>query len=468
MSDFINDSFLLGSNKAQHLYDTYAKDLPIVDYHCHLSPEEIAKDIRFDNITSLWLGGDHYKWRLMRACGIEERYITGDAPDKEKFFAWAKAIGNAWGNPLYHWTCLELARYFGIYEPLTEENAQEVWDKTSKVLSGNNMTPSYFFSKSKVELVCTTDDPLDDLKWHKKIRDDGKISTKVLPTFRPDPALEVSFPGFVSYVKKLSEVSGIAIDTLASLKKSLSSRMDHFASLGCVLADHGTETIPYAILHESELESAFAKRIKGEEITPAEASAIKTDLLLFCAKEYAGRGWTMQFHFGCRRDNNKAMFKSMGVNIGCDTIAGSFDLVTPLASIMSDLEKEDALPKMILYSLDPVCNAQLDTLIGCFQKGPAVMKIQHGSAWWFNDNLEGIKDQMKHLALQSYFPGFIGMLTDSRSFLSYPRHEYFRRILCDMLAESVNKGLFPDDDARLGKIIRNICHDNAATYFIQG
>ena len=468
MSDFINDSFLLGSNKAQHLYDTYAKDLPIVDYHCHLSPEEIAKDIRFDNITSLWLGGDHYKWRLMRACGIEERYITGDAPDKEKFFAWAKAVGNAWGNPLYHWTCLELARYFGIYEPLTEENAQEVWDKTSDVLSGNNMTPSYFFSKSKVELVCTTDDPLDDLKWHKKIREDGKISTKVLPTFRPDPALEVSFPGFVSYVKKLSEVSGIAIDTLASLKKALSSRMDHFASMGCVLADHGTETIPYAILTESELESAFAKRIKGEDITSLEASAIKTDLLLFCAKEYAGRGWTMQFHFGCRRDNNEAMYKSMGVNIGCDTIAGSFDLVTPLASIMSDLEKEDSLPKMILYSLDPVCNAQLDTLIGCFQKGPAVMKIQHGSAWWFNDNLEGIKDQMKHLALQSYFPGFIGMLTDSRSFLSYPRHEYFRRILCNMLAESVNKGLFPDDDARLGKIIRNICHDNAATYFIQG
>ena len=468
MSDFITDSFLLGSTTAQNLYDNYAKDLPIVDYHCHLSPEEIAKDVRFDNITSLWLGGDHYKWRLMRACGIEERYITGDAPDKEKFFAWAKAIGNAWGNPLYHWTCLELARYFDIYEPLTEENAQEVWDKTSKVLSENNMTPSYFFSKSKVELVCTTDDPLDDLKWHKKIKEDGKISTRVLPTFRPDPALEVSFPGFVSYIKKLSEVSGIAIDTLASLKKALSSRMDHFASMGCVLADHGTETIPYAILPENKLESAFAKRITGEDISSLESSAIKTDLLLFCAKEYARRGWTMQFHFGCRRDNNEAMFKNMGVNIGCDTIAGSFDLVTPLASIMSDLEKEDALPKMILYSLDPVCNAQLDTLIGCFQKGPAVMKIQHGSAWWFNDNLEGIKDQMKHLALQSYFPGFIGMLTDSRSFLSYPRHEYFRRILCDMLAESVNKGLFPNDEARLGKIIRNICHDNAASYFIKG
>ena len=468
MSGFINDSFLLNSDKAQHLYDTYAKDLPIVDYHCHLSPEEIAKDVRFDNITSLWLGGDHYKWRLMRACGIEERYITGDAPDKEKFFAWAKAIGNAWGNPLYHWTCLELARYFDIYEPLTEDNAQEVWDKTSKVLSENNMTPSYFFSKSKVELVCTTDDPCDDLKWHKKIKEDNKISTKVLPTFRPDPAYETASSGFVSYVKKLGEASGINIDSLDSLKSALSLRMDHFASMGCLLADHGTEHIPYKIMDKDTLDKAFVSLIGGKDITSDEKLALKTDIFMFCAREYAKRGWTMQLHFGCRRDNNKAMFDSMGVNIGCDTIAGSFDVITPLASMMSDLERDDSLPKMILYSLDPVCNAQLDTLIGCFQKGPSVMKIQHGAAWWFNDNIKGMQDQMTHLALQSYFPGFIGMLTDSRSFLSYPRHEYFRRILCDMLAESVNKGLFPDDEKRLGMIIRNVCHDNAASYFIKG
>lgn len=465
MTDFINDAFLLRSSKAVSLYNDYARDLPIVDYHCHLSPQEIAEDKRFDSITSIWLGGDHYKWRLMRACGIEEKYITGDASDKEKFCAWAKAIGSAWGNPLYHWTSLELARYFGINNPLTEDNAEEIWEKTNKILSETDMTPSYFFEKSKVELVCTTDDPTDDLSWHKKIKEDGKIATRVLPTFRPDPALEVSFPGFISYCSRLGEAAGIKINSLAALKEALSSRMEHFASMGCLLADHGTETIPYKILPEAVLENAFARRINGEMISSEEADAIKTDLLLFCAEQYCKRGWTMQFHFGCRRDNNEAMLKKLGVNIGCDTIAGSFDLVTPLAQIMSNLENKDSLPKMILYSLDPVCNAQLDTLIGCFQKGPDVMKIQHGSAWWFNDNLEGIKDQMRNLALQSYFPGFIGMLTDSRSFLSYPRHEYFRRILCNMLAESVNKGLFPDDDKILGKIIRNICHDNAAAYF---
>ncbi|MBR2294712.1 MAG: glucuronate isomerase [Clostridiales bacterium] len=465
MADFINDDFLLQSPKARFLYHNYASSLPIVDYHCHLDPKQIAENTGFDNITELWLGGDHYKWRLMRASGIEERYITGDATDKEKFMAWAKVIGRAWGNPLYHWTSLELARYFDIYEPLSEYNAEEVWNKTSKILSEQDMTSGYFLKKSNVELVCTTDDPCDDLKWHKQIAQNGDIDTVVLPTFRPDPAIEIALPGFLSYIGRLSSVYGSSIKSFSDVKKALRSRMDLFASVGCLLADHGLEFVPYATRSDEEVDIIFKKRLKGQSLTASEIDAYKTSLLIFCATEYSKMGWTMQMHFGCRRDNNEKMFKSMGVNIGCDTIAGSNDIVTPLVSFMSLLTENDSLPKMILYSLDPTYNAQIDTLIGCFQEGPAVMKIQHGSAWWFNDNIEGMKAQLTHLALQSYLPGFIGMLTDSRSFLSYPRHEYFRRILCDLLADSVNKGMFPDDDRILEMMIKNICHDNAASYF---
>lgn len=466
MNSLINDDFLLKTSKARSLYDKYAKDLPIIDYHCHLSPEQIANDIKFDNIADIWLSGDHYKWRLMRAAGVDERLITGDASPKEKFMAWAKVIGRAWGNPLYHWTALELARYFDIYEPLNESTAEAIWDKTSKILSTGAMSATWFLRKSRVELVCTTDDPIDPLKWHQQIASSGITDTRVLPTFRPDPAVEISKADFVSYIEKLSEASGISIKSAADVKTALSKRMDHFASVGCRLADHGLEFVPYSDADEAAAEAAFARRLSGASLTADEIDAYKTSLLLFCAREYSARGWTMQLHFGCRRNNNSAMFNTLGADIGCDTIAGANDFITPLAQFMSRLSSEGALPGMILYSLDPVYNAQIDTLIGCFQQGPDVLKIQHGSAWWFNDNIDGIRDQMRHLALQSYFPGFIGMLTDSRSFLSYPRHEYFRRILCDMLGQSVEGGLFPDDDNILGEIIRNVCHDNAAKYFM--
>ena len=465
MTAFINDGFLLRSDRARSLYDTYARDLPVIDYHCHLSPQQIAEDISFDNIADIWLSGDHYKWRLMRAAGVDEEFITGDASPKEKFMAWAKVIGRAWGNPLYHWTALELARYFDIYEPLNEYNAEEVWEETSRRLSDGHMTASWFLDHSNVELLCTTDDPADDLKYHRKIREDGRIATKVLPTFRPDPAVEIKADGFRSYIARLSRISGMGIADLPDLKAVLRSRMDHFAENGCLLADHGLEKIPFTLLPESKIADIFARRMSGKSVSDADADAYRTALLLFFAKEYSARGWTMQMHFGCRRDNNEKMFSQLGKDIGCDTIAGSNDIVTSLAQFMSLLCKEDALPRMILYSLDPTYNAQIDTLIGCFQKGPDIMKIQHGSAWWFNDNLEGMKEQMRHLALQSYFPGFIGMLTDSRSFLSYPRHEYFRRILCNMIADSVNAGEFADDERILGDMIRGICHDNAAAYF---
>ncbi|MBO4636869.1 MAG: glucuronate isomerase [Clostridiales bacterium] len=465
MKKFITESFLLQSEKAMYLYNEFARDLPIIDYHCHLSPSQIADDIRFDNIADIWLSGDHYKWRLMRSAGIPEDLITGQASSKDKFMAWAKTVGIAWGNPLYHWTSLELARYFDIFEPLNEYNAEEVWEKTSARLSENNMTATFFLKRSNVELLCTTDDPTDDLSSHKKIAESGNTSTRVLPTFRPDPAVEIMSGSFRSYIARLSKVSNIGIVTFEDLKNAVRSRLDHFAEHGSVLSDHGLERIPFSQATPKKVASIFARRMQGDDITEAEADIYKTAMLLFLAREYASRGWTMQMHFGCRRDNNTAMFDTLGKDIGCDTIAGSNDIVTPLARFMSELDKEDSLPKMILYSLDPAYNAQIDTLIGCFQKGPDVMKIQHGSAWWFNDNIEGMTEQMRHLALQSYFPGFIGMLTDSRSFLSYPRHEYFRRILCNMIADSINKGEFPDDDRITEKLIRNICHDNAARYF---
>lgn len=467
MADFINDRFLLKSDRAYSLYMDHAKDLPIIDYHCHLPPEEIANDIKFGNITDLWLKYDHYKWRLMRSAGVDEEYITGSASDKSKFLAWAKVIGQAWGNPLYHWTSLELARYFDIYEPLNEYNAEAVWEKTSDILSSNDMTASYFLKKSNVELLCTTDDPVDDLRWHKKITEDGHITTRVLPTFRPDPAFEIRKSGFRDYISSLSSASGIKISSVEDLKAALSLRMDHFASVGCVLSDHGFGKLPFLLKDEACVGDIFLRAMSGDLVSEEDDAAFKTDLLLFCAREYSRRDWTMQMHFGCLRDSNKSMFDNLGVNIGCDTILGSFDLVTPLASLMSLLESEDCLPRMILYSLDPSCNAQIDTLIGCFQKGPGALKIQHGSAWWFNDNLDGMMDQIRGLARQSWLPGFIGMLTDSRSFLSYPRHEYFRRILCNILGASVDDGTFPDDDKILAALITGICHDNAARYFIR-
>jgi len=465
MAPLINDSFLLGSDKAQYLYDTFAKDLPIIDYHCHLSPREISEDIAFDNLTDLWLSHDHYKWRLMRAAGVGEELITGNAPAKDKFMSWAKVIGMAWGNPLCHWTALELARYFDIYEPLNEYTAEEIWDKTSKMLSEKNMTASYFLGVSNVELLCTTDDPVDDLRYHKKIREEGRIKARVLPTFRPDRALNITSPDYLDYLAGLSNASGIDIRDLDSFKEALISRIDYFDSVGCRLADHGLENIPPVFSSDDQIDSMFKMRLSDTKLNNAAYSAFEPAMLIFLAKEYAKRNWTMQLHFGCRRDNNERLYNALGKDIGCDAITGYFNSMAPLARYMSDLDKDGLLPKMIIYSLDPHMNEQIDTLIGCFQQGPDVMKIQHGSAWWFNDNIEGMKAQMKSLAQQSYFPGFIGMLTDSRSFTSYPRHEYFRRILCNMLAESVNEGLFPDDDRVLEEIIRKVCHDNAAKYF---
>ncbi len=467
MKSLINDDFILENDTAISLYNEYAKDLPIIDYHCHIDAKEIADDIDFKNITELWLKGDHYKWRLMRASGIDEKYITGDASDKEKFMMWAKAVESAFGNPLYHWTCLELARYFGISEPLTTRNSEDIWDKANGLLQSGKLTARSIMSMSNVELICTTDDPCDTLASHEELKVSG-FEIKVLPAFRPDNIVDIEKDSFIEYVKKLEKVSGISITTMSDLKNALYSRLDHFASHGCRLSDHGTEYIWYGEDLGFTAEEVFSKKISSPDIrlTDGELTAYKSDIMLFFAQEYAKRGWTMQLHFGCKRNVNTLMLNKAGINCGCDTITGSFDFVTPLSGFMDRLNSDGLLPKMIIYSLNPSANTVIDTLCGCYNDGSVPGKIQHGAAWWFNDNLAGMEDHLRSLCAQSPLPCFVGMLTDSRCFLSYTRHEYFRRIFCNYLGTEIERGRFPDDRRILRDIIERVCYKNSRAMFL--
>ena len=464
----INDNFLLENNTALTLYNEYAKVLPIVDYHCHIESSEIAHDKNFKNITELWLGGDHYKWRLMRAAGIDERFITGDASDKEKFMMWAKAVESAFGNPLYHWTNLELARYFDINEPLTSLNAESVWEKTNAMLSSGELSARNIMRKSNVELICTTDDPCDSLVYHEQIKASG-FESKVLPAFRPDNIVDIEKDSFCSYVDKLESASGMKITSVEDLKNALVTRLDHFASLGCRLSDHGTEYIWFGEETGITSNDVFAKKMSSPDVklTQEELTAYKTDLMLFFAREYAKRGWTMQLHFGCKRNVNSVMLENVGINCGCDIITGAFDFVTPLTGYMDKLNSEGLLPRMIIYSLNPVDNTVIDTLCGAYNDGSIPGKISHGAAWWFNDNLLGMEEQLKSLCAQSPLPCFMGMLTDSRCFLSYTRHEYFRRIFCNYLGTEVERGRFPADMRILKDIIYRVCYKNARDMLVQ-
>ena len=462
MNKLINDDFLLENNTAKDLYNNYAKDLPIVDYHCHIESKEIAEDKNFDNLAELWLKGDHYKWRLMRTCGVSEKYITGDASDKDKFLMWARSVESAFGNPLYHWTCLELARYFDISEPLTSENAEEVWEKANSILRSGNLSARSIMSRSNVELICTTDDPADSLIYHDQIKASG-FASEVLPAFRPDNIVDIEKSSFNGYVKKLEDASGCKINTLDELKEVLVSRIEHFASRGCRLSDHGTEYIWFSESEGITADDVFAKKISDPEcvLSTGELTAYKSELMLFFAREYAKRGWTMQLHFGCKRNVNSNMLGSSGVNCGCDTITGSSDFVTPLTGYMDRLNSEGLLPKMIIYSLNPTDNAVIDTLCGSYNDGSVPGKISHGAAWWFNDNLLGMEEHLKSLCSQSSLPCFPGMLTDSRCFLSYTRHEYFRRIFCNFLGMEIERGRFPYDKRILKDIIERVCYKNA-------
>ncbi|MCM1385892.1 MAG: glucuronate isomerase [Bacillus sp. (in: Bacteria)] len=464
MKQFMDKNFLLSNDTAQKLYFNYAADTPILDYHCHINPQEICEDRQFENITQVWLGGDHYKWRFMRSCGVDEHYITGDAPDKEKFLKWAECLGKAIGNPLFHWSHLELQKYFGYHGVLNKKTAEEVWDICNKKLAEPSMSVRNLIKQSNVTLICTTDDPVDSLEWHKKLAADDSFDVQVLPAWRPDKAMNIEKPAYKEYLDTLSKVSGVAINTVADLQKALSVRMDFFASMGCSVSDHALEYVMYAPASESEIEAIFAKRLSGSDITREEELKFKTAFMLFVGREYAKRNWVMQLHYGCKRDNNTLMFDKLGPDTGYDCI-NNYAPSSEMADYLNALIRTDELPKTIIYSLNPNDNQAIGTILGCFQDSTAVAKIQQGSAWWFNDHKTGMQDQMISLANLGNLSGFVGMLTDSRSFLSYTRHDYFRRILCNLLGTWVENGEYPDDNDTLAEIVKGICYNNAVKYF---
>ena len=452
MKQFMDKDFLLSTDMAKTLYHDFAENVPILDYHCHINPQEIAEDRKFENITQVWLGGDHYKWRQMRSNGVEEKYITGDASDREKFQKWAETMPKLIGNPLYHWSHLELKKYFGYDGYLNGDTAEEVWNLCNAKLQDDSMTVRNIIKQSNVTLICTTDDPVDSLEWHKKLAEDTTFDVQVLPAWRPDKAMNVEKPTFAAYMAQLSKVSGIEVKDFASLKEALKNRMDFFTSMKCCVSDHALEYVMYAPATEDEVNAIIAKSLKGEAVSKEEELKYKTEFMLFVAKEYAKRNWVMQLHYGCKRDNN-----------GYDCI-NNYAPSAQMADFLNALSATNDIPKTIIYSLNPNDNASIGTIIGCFQeKFPG--KIQQGSAWWFNDHKVGMTDQMVSLANLGCLGNFIGMLTDSRSFLSYTRHEYFRRVLCALVGGWVENGEYPADMKSLESIIKGISYNNAVQYF---
>lgn len=464
MKQFMDKDFLLSTQTAKDLFNNHAKRMPIVDYHCHIIPQEIAEDKRFETITELWLGADHYKWRLMRAAGIEEKYITGDATDEEKFKKWAYVLGRAIGNPLYHWSHLELQRYFDYHGVLNENTADEVYKLCNEKLKDPQMSVKGIIRASNVSVLCTTDDPIDTLEWHKKIAADTDFTTKVLPAWRPDNVVNIDKPGFAEYIAKLAGVAKKPIRDFESLCEALSARMDYFEANGCKIADHGLDFVCYSPASSKTIDHILGTALSDRNVSTREVNMFKTACLLFFGKEYARRGWVMQLHYGCKRDNNSDMYAKLGANTGFDCI-GDNGSASNLTNLMDALDKKGNLPKTILYSLNPIENTSIDTIAACFQRPEAVSKIQHGSAWWFNDNKDGMTDQLRSLANEGYLAGFVGMLTDSRSFVSYTRHEYFRRILCDFIGNLVENCEFPSDMDVLGQIVEDISYNNAMRYF---
>lgn len=464
MKKFMGKNFLLSTETAKELFHEYAEHMPIIDYHCHINPREIAEDRKFENITQVWLGGDHYKWRQMRSNGIDEKYITGDASDREKFQKWAETLEKAIGNPLYHWSHLELQRYFGYNGVLNGETAEEVWNLCNAKLAEDSMSVRNIIRQSNVKVICTTDDPVDSLEWHKKIAADPDVDFKVYPAWRPDKAMNIEKPEYMDYVAKLSEVSGVKITGFASLMEALKNRMEFFDSMKCCVSDHGINYVVYAPADEAQIEAIFKKKADGETLTALEVDQYKTAFMVAIGREYHRLNWVMQMHYGCKRDNNVFRYNQLGPDTGYDSI-NNYAPAAQLADFLNALNTTDQLPKTILYSLNPADNAIIDTIIGCFQDSTAVGKVQHGSAWWFNDHKVGMTEQMTSLANLGLLGNFIGMLTDSRSFLSYTRHEYFRRIMCELIGGWVENGEYPYDKEALKKIVEGICYNNAKEYF---
>ncbi len=465
MKAFMDQDFLLETETAKKLYHDFAETTPILDYHCHINPREIAEDRQFDNITQVWQGGDHYKWRFMRSCGVEEKYITGDASDYEKFVKWAECIGKAIGNPLFHWSHLELRRYFGYEGVLSRKTADEVWNLCNAKLKEPSMSARNLIRQSNVTLVCTTDDPIDSLEWHKAIAEDESFDVLVLPAWRPDKAMNIEKPDFTDYLAKLAKAAGMEqICTFEDLKAALTDRMAFFASMGCNVSDHGLEYVMYAPASDVEVAVIFDKRLRGETLSKEEEAKYKTAFMVFMGRECHRLNWTMQLHYGCKRDNNKLMYRRLGPDTGFDCI-NNYTPSAQLADFLNALNETDQLSRTILYSLNPNDNQAIGTILGCFQDSTAVAKIQQGSAWWFNDHKIGMQDQMLSLASLGNLSGFVGMLTDSRSFLSYTRHEYFRRILCNLMGNWVENGEFPADMDILEEIVKGISYYNAVRYF---
>ena len=464
MRNFINENFMLQNQIAETLYHDYVKDLPILDYHCHISPKEIAENKRYKNITEVWLGGDHYKWRAIRANGIDEKYITGDAEPKEKFMKWAETVPYLLGNPLYHWTHLELKRYFGIDDLLSPKTAEEIWERCNELLSTDKLSARGIIQSSNVELICTTDDPTDNLEYHKAIREDKSFSVKVLPTFRPDKALNINSDGFKEYINSLEKAADQNISSVPELKQALESRISYFHENGSRISDHALEYCVYEEADESTIEKIFTKALNGEELTQLETDQYKTHILVFLGREYAKEAGRMQLHLNSIRNLNTRMFNILGPDTGYDAIGDALQ-AKGLAAFLNALEKTGELPKTILYSLNPYDNEVLATIMGCFQGSEVPGKIQLGSGWWFNDQKEGMVAQMKALANMGLLRRFVGMLTDSRSFLSYTRHEYFRRILCNLIGEWAEAGEVPRDMELLGSMVQEISYYNAKNYF---
>ncbi|GMA62864.1 glucuronate isomerase [Alicyclobacillus fastidiosus] len=464
MKKFLNDQFLLSNQTAVELYENYAQNMPIIDYHCHLSPKQIYENYQFRNITEVWLGGDHYKWRLMRANGVDEAFITGDASDYDKFLAWAKTVPMTIGNPLYHWSHLELQRYFGIETLLDEASAPEIWDKTNALLNQEGFRVRDFITKSNVQVICTTDDPVDSLEYHLRLKEDKTFPVKVVPAFRPDKALEIRRDTFLPWIDKLERAIGTPISDYQGLLDAITSRAEFFHEVGCRASDHALDTVPFEFTTLEEVSTIFNKSLNNEAISLEEEHKYKTYTMVFLGKLYARLGWVMQLHMHAARNNNTRMFKRIGPDTGYDAIHDG-ELAVQLCQLLNTLEMDDSLPKTILYSLNPKDYPVLAALLGSFQGGGIPGKLQLGAAWWFNDTKEGMLHQMQTLADIGLLSRFVGMLTDSRSFLSYTRHEYFRRLLCNLLGEWVEKGEAPNDLQLIGRIVQGICYDNAKEYF---
>ncbi|WBW50418.1 glucuronate isomerase [Peptoniphilus equinus] len=463
--EFLTENFMLQNEYAQILFHKYAKNEPIFDVHCHLEAKDIYENKNFTSITQVWLGGDHYKWRVMRASGVDEEKITGSASDYEKFEAWAKVVPMLIGNPLYHWTHLELKNYFGINKVLNEKNAKQIYDQCNLLLQQDDFSPRHLISKSNVLGLCTTNDPLDDLRYHQLLKSENDFKTVVIPAFRPDKALNIELDGFQEYIKALSKTAEIDIKSIDDLEKALLKRLDFFVVNGCKASDHGIKYVPYGDKNKAELSIILNKALHNEKVTVEEEDAYKSHLLVFLAREYAKRDIVMEIHTGAIRDNSKFLFDRLGQDIGNDAVNDAA-IAENISRLLNRIEIEGDLPKILLFTLNPKDYYPLSTIGGCFNKGnrEGTMNIQIGTSWWFLDHKNGMMEQMEMLAQTSVFAKFIGMLTDSRSFLSYPRHEYFRRIMCNFIGEIVANKEYPWEEEYLGEMVKNISFNNAKQF----